>query len=120
MTAMKSHLISYLSGILSVPVRWEVFPQGAPKNRVFMSQPSGRRDMSLDGKGLIEGRVQADCFGETSYVAATTAKQVQDALEGYVGGPVLRMFLDAIRDNIKDDAGYLPCVSLTFSITYRD
>lgn len=117
---MKYHLQTLLSGALAAPVKWGVFGQEVGAQRVSLFQSSGIRNMSLSGKGLMRGRVQVDCYGATSAEAETLARGVRAVLEGYVGGPVLGMFLDTTRDNDDDDAGYLPRVSMTFSVTYRD
>jgi hypothetical protein len=76
--------------------------------------------MHMGGLGIMQGRVQVDCYGATYAEAITASRAVRAVLEGYRGGPVLGAFLDAIRDQTDDDANLVFRVSMTFSVSYRE
>jgi hypothetical protein len=117
---MEEEIYTLLSGAVSFPVAWGGLGKGATLPRAAIQRVSAVRDMHLDGTGLIEGRIQVDCYGETFGEAITAARGIRTALEGYRGGLILGVFLDSTRDGQDDDAGLLQRVSMTFSITYRD
>lgn len=117
---MEAHLQSLLSGALSFPIAWGHLGSGTGTPRAAMFRVSGVRDMHMGGNGLMEGRVQIDCYGATYAEAHTAHDAIRAELEGYRGGPILGMFLDSIRDTDDDDAGVLHRVSMTFSLVYRD
>lgn len=117
---MEEHLQALLSGGLTFPIAWGTLGSGTSTPRAVMFRTSGLRDMHLKGKGLMQGRVQIDCYGKTYLEAITASREVRDILEGYRGGPVLGAFLEVVRDARDEDAQLLHRVSLTFSITYRE
>lgn len=117
---MEEHLYTLLSGAASFPVSWGTLGSGTDTPRAAMYRTSGLRDMHTQGLGLMEARVQIDCYGATYAEAIGASRTIRTALEGYAGGPILGAFLEAIRDQFTDDAQLLHRVSLTFSITYRD
>jgi hypothetical protein len=117
---MEEHLYSLLSGAVSFPVAWGTLGSGTSTPRASIYRTSGVRDMKLSGPGLMQARVQIDCYGATFAEAEGASRQIRDVLEGYAGGPIQGAFLEAVRDGFEDDAQLLQRVSLTFSITYRD
>ena len=117
---MEEELQTLLDDALSFPVKWGVLPADATLPRASMFRMSGSRDMHLDGTGLMETRVQIDCFGETYAEAITASRQVRTALEGYRGGVIQKAFLDAVRDGFNDDTDLVERVSLTFALTYTE
>jgi len=117
---MEEHLQTLLSGAVSFPIAWNTFGSGTSTPRAVMFRTSGVRDMSLDGPGLMTGRVQIDCYGQIYAEAIGASREIRTTLEGYKGGPVLGAFLDSVRDKFTDDAQLLHRVSMTFSITYRE
>ena len=117
---MEEHLYSLLSGAVSFPVAWGTLGSGTSTPRASIYRTSGVRDMKLDGLGLMETRVQIDCYGQTYAEAIGASRDVRAAVEGYRGGPIQGAFLEAVRDGFEDDAELLHRVSLTFSITHRD
>ena len=117
---MEEHLYTLLSGAVSFPVAWNTLGSGTSTPRASMYRTSGVRDMHTQGLGLMQGRVQIDCYGATYAEAIGASRDIRAALEGYKSGPIEGAFLDSIRDQFTDDANLLHRVSLTFSITYRD
>lgn len=117
---MEEHVYGVLNAGLSFDVKWGAFGDGVGLPRAVLHHVSGDRDMSLDGPGLIHGRIQIDCFDKTYAGAVTASRAVRALLEGYQAGPVLGIFLDTIRSSDDEDTGLLQRVSLTFSVTYRD
>jgi len=113
---MEEHLYTLLSGAVSFPVAWGAFGPGASTPRAIMYRISDVRDMHMQGTGLMEGRVQIDCYGTTYADAITASRDIRAALEGYRGGPIHGVFLQAVRDQTDDDAQLLHRVSLTFLI----
>lgn len=117
---MEEHLQSLMEGALSCPVKWGYFSDGESLPRVTLFRMSGRRNHTLNSKGLMRGSVQVDCWGATFGQATLASREVRDALEGYAGGPILHAGLTAIRDRAADDASTVHRVSLTFDLTYRE
>lgn len=117
---MEQYLYTLLSGAVAFPVSWGTIGSGAETPRAALFRVSGRRDMHNTGLGLMQGRVQIDCYGATYGEAIGASNDIRAVLEGYKGGPIEGAFLDAIRDTHADDFKLLSRVSLTFSVTYRD
>ena len=117
---MESHLYTLLSDAVSFPVAWGAMGDGTGTPRASVYRVGGLRDMHLQGKGLMQGRLQIDCYGKTWAEANGAGDDIRAALEGYRGGPVQGAFLEAIRDGFEGDAQLLQRVSLTFSVTYAD
>jgi hypothetical protein len=115
---MEESLVSYLkaaSGITALiganPVRiyWTLAPQNVAKPYVTLQRVSGNRDMHMMGpSGLVESRVQIDCYGLTYAASKGVARAVEARISGFKGthsGTVFGgVFLDAERDGYEDDA----------------
>lgn len=117
---MEEELYTLLDGAASFPVAWGSLGQDATLPRAAIYRTSGARDMHTQGTGLMESRVQIDCYGETFAEAITASRTIRTALEGYAGGSIQGAFLDSIRDGFTDDADLVHRVSMTFLITYQD
>jgi len=117
---MEEHLFTLLSGAVSFPVAWGAFGPGTSTPRAVMYRASGVRDMHMQGTGLMEGRVQIDCYGSTYAEAITASRDIRAVLEGYRGGPIQKAFLQAVRDQTADDAQLLHRVSMTFELTWTE
>jgi len=117
---MEEALFALLSGAVSFPIAWGTLGSGTTLPRASLYRTSGVRDMHLQGLGLMESRVQIDCYGETFAEAIAASRDIRSVLEGHIGEPILGAFLDSVRDQFDDDAQLLHRVSLTFSITHRD
>ena len=117
---MEEHLQALLEAALPFTVGWGSMGEGVSTPRASVYRVGGLRDLTLEGPGLMLGRLQVDCYGKTFAEADAAAREVRVTLEDYAGGPVQGVFLEAIRDGFEEDAQLLQRVSLTFSVTYRD
>ncbi|MCA0848337.1 hypothetical protein [Salipiger thiooxidans] len=117
---MEQHLFELLSGAVSFTVAWGSLGSGVGLPRASIYRTSGVRDMHLQGKGLMETRVQIDCYGADVQQAHAAETEIRAVLEGYRGGPIQGAFLEATRDGFEDDAQLLQRVSLTFAVWHRD
>lgn len=115
-----------LAAIVSKRIYWVRAEQGATPPRIVLHRISGNRDMHMGGpSGLVESRVQFDCYG-TSYLSAKgVARAVEALLSGYsgtAGGTTFDgCFLVAERDQFEDTetADKLSRVSLDFIIWHK-
>ncbi|WP_283638108.1 tail completion protein gp17 [Marinovum algicola] len=117
---MRAEIITLLQASVSFPVTWGTLGDDDGLPRAALFRVSGIRDMHLEGTGLMQSRVQIDCYGRTASQAGGAADDIREALEGYQGGTIQGAFLEAVRDTNDRDAELLQRVSLTFSITHRD
>ncbi|SDF91442.1 hypothetical protein [Alloyangia pacifica] len=117
---MQEHLYALLSGAVSFTVAWGSLGSGVGLPRASIFRTSGARDMHLQGTGLMQTRVQIDCYGATVEDAHAAESEIRSVLEGYRGGPILGIFLEAVRDGFEDDTQLLQRVSLTFAVRHRD
>lgn len=117
---MREHLYDLLSGSLSFTVAWGSLGQDVGLPRASIYRTSGARDMHLQGTGLMETRLQIDCYGATVEQVGAAEAEIRSVLEGYQGGPVQGVFLESTRDGFEDDAQLLQRVSLTFAVWHRD
>lgn len=115
---MEESLVAYLkaySGLTSLigsnPVRiyWTRAPQAVAKPYVTMQRISGNRDTHMQGvSGLVESRVQVDCYGLTYAASKGVARAVEARISGLAftqSGTVFQVcILDAERDGYEDDA----------------
>lgn len=77
---------------------------------IVLHRISGLRDMAMSGpSGLVESRVQADCYGARYSDAKLLARAVIDRVSGYrgsVSGFQFRgIFIDSERDDDDDTTG---------------
>ena len=117
---MEEHLYTVLSGALTFPIAWGTLGEGTSTPRAMMHRTAGLREMHLGGCGLMDTRIQIDCFGATYAEAVTASRAVRSELEGYVGGPVQGVFLTSTDDGFDDDAQLLQRVRLTFEVRHND
>lgn len=117
---MEEHLYTLLSSAVSFHIAWGTLGSGTSLPRAAMFRTSGVRNMHMGGLGLMETRVQIDCYGATYAEAIGASRGIRGTIEGYKGGPIQGAFLDSVRDQFTDDADLLHRVSLTFSIWHRD
>lgn len=115
---MEESLVAYLmaySGLTALigsnPVRiyWTRAPQAVAKPYVTMQRISGNRDTHMQGvSGLVESRVQVDCYGLTYAASKGVARAVEARISGLAftqSGTVFQVcILDAERDGYEDDA----------------
>lgn len=134
---MEEALIAYLladSGVAALVgtppavqrLYWMQAPQSVAKPYGTLQGISGLRDTPMDGpSGLVESRVQIDCYGLTYNSAKTLARAIEAAISGaafsqgttYFQG----CFVDAERDGYESDASpdKLFRVSLDFIIFHK-
>ena len=117
---MEEHLYTLLSGAVAFPVAWGSLGEGTSTPRAVMFRVTGANEPTMTGPGLMQGRVQIDCYGRTYAEAITAQRAIKTELDGYRGGPIQGAFLDSIRDGTADDAQLLHRVSMTFSVSYTD
>lgn len=117
---MEEHLYYMLDSALSFPIAWGHLGEGTETPRASMARVSGTQGRHLQGAGLMQTRVQIDCYGKTYAEAITASRTVRTELDFYQGGPIQGAFLDSTRDMQDDDAGVLFRVSLTFLVTHQD
>ncbi|SMP32176.1 tail completion protein gp17 [Shimia sagamensis] len=116
---MQAHLKTLLDGVLSCPIKWGFFRDGEALPRVTLTQMGGKRDHTLNTKGLMRSTVQIDCWAEGYDEAKLTAVAVRGVLEGYRGAPIVLARLTAERDHDVADASQAARVSVTFAVTHR-
>jgi hypothetical protein len=77
---------------------------------IVLTRVSGVRDYHmLDASGLVQSRVQVDCFAESYASAKSTARAVRDAVNSYsgtVGSTVFQhVTIDSERDYDETESG---------------
>jgi hypothetical protein len=96
-------------------------PQGAALPQIVLNVISRfSPEFTLDGAGLYEARVQADCYGKTYAAAKTIERAVVARLQGYSGGAFQMIELMSVRDLPEEVAGepLIHRVSMDFRVTY--
>lgn len=117
---MQEELYALLSAALSFPISWEAIPEGAGKQRAYIYRASETVDYSLDVKGLIEARVNVDCYGESYGDAVSASRDVVATLDRYKGGSIRGAFHENSSDLRDEDAGILYRITLTFRVVYAE
>ncbi|WP_068115233.1 DUF3168 domain-containing protein [Tropicimonas marinistellae] len=117
---MEEHLRTLLLA-LGCPVTWDGFRRAKALPYVVLTTVSGRDLISNDGRdGVTTGRVQVDCFAETSEAAISLRRAAIELLSGYHGGPILGAQLLSIRGLSNEKGGdVIRRQSLDFAVTYR-
>ena len=113
---MEEHILSLLRPAVTFPVAWGSLGAGTSTPRAVLHVVSGVRDYHMAGRGVLEYRVQVDCYGQTYEEAALASRAIRDVLDGHKDSVVQGSFLQAIRGSQSDDVGLLQRVSLTFQI----
>lgn len=127
---MEEYLFSLVSGAVTFTVNWASLGDGTDLPRASIFRTSGVREMHLRGKGLMQTRLQVDCYGATFEQALGASREVRDVLEGYRSGVIQGVFLESTRDGteraqdarlgLRDVEQLLQRVSLTFAVRHRD
>ncbi|WP_315920436.1 DUF3168 domain-containing protein [Mesorhizobium sp. SP-1A] len=103
---MEALLTGLLASVAGGNRYWLHAPQGTMPPYVVMQRITGIRDYHMRGaSGLVESRVQIDCYASTYAGAKSTAKSVNGILSGYRGGAIQAIFIDNERDLPTSDAG---------------
>jgi hypothetical protein len=106
-----------------VAVSWGWTAQGTALPRVVLTMISGSDGVAHDGPtGLIERRVQLDCYAETYAGARAVADAIRLALVGIPQGDLRGIYLAGYRDGQPDTpAGEtLPRISLDLRVHYQE
>lgn len=94
-----------VTALASTRVSWVVRPQGAATPSVTLHRISGRRDYHFGGaSGLVESRLQVDCWAATYPAVKALARAVRDVLSGMTTAspPALRgLFIDVEADGYE-------------------
>jgi hypothetical protein len=97
--------------------------QGRDYPLVSMLTVSGATGMTMAGPdGLLQARVQVDCYARTMIAAKRIARAVVAAVHGYRGGSFLGVFHETTRDGREggaNDAERAFRVSLDFLANWR-
>lgn len=89
-----------LTTLVGTRIDWGARPQGATSPAVVLHRIGGERGQTLSGPdGLVQSRVQVDCWGQTYKAAKDVSRQVVAGLNGYRGGTIQRVFIDTERDD---------------------
>lgn len=115
---------SAVSLIAGQRVNWSERGQGAALPAVVLHRISGVRDYHMEGaSGLVQSRVQADCWASTYKDAVRLSRAVRAALSGYRAGDTQGAFIDAERQSVEkeaDGAQRFFRVSLDFKIWHAE
>lgn len=121
--ALRAMLLSVpaISALVGTRVDWGLAPQGQQLPCITLTVVTdGPVDHSLDGAGLSQARVQADCWAATYAQAKALSRAVRTALDAWQGGVIAGAFLAGARD-LPDDDGVteIPRVTMDFIINYH-
>lgn len=110
--ALRSLLVgaSGITDLVSTRVYWRQAPQSVSGDFINLHRVGGVRDYKMSGaSGLIDSRVQADCWAGKYSEAKLIARAVEAVASGYtgtIGGKRLQgIFIDAERDDDATDSG---------------
>ena len=72
-----------LAALVVKRINWQTRPQGEALPAIVLQRVSGVRDYAMAGPtGLVESRVQVDCWGKTHASALAVARRVRALLSG--------------------------------------
>lgn len=97
-----------LAGLVATRITWQSRPQGEALPAVTLQRVSGARDYHMQGpSGLVQSRVQVDCWGATYASALAVSRAVRSLLSGIrteTGGIELQgAFIDGERHDFEKD-----------------
>ena len=95
---------SGVSGLVANRVHWVNRPQGSVLPAIVLHRISGQPDVHYRGEsGLVQTRVQADCYGRTYASSVGVARALQAVLGGYSGTFSGVRFSPITIDSIRSD-----------------
>ncbi|MDG3040439.1 DUF3168 domain-containing protein [Roseicyclus marinus] len=124
--ALRSLLLanSTIAGLLAGGVNWGTRPQGQPLPAIVLNVITSAEGYRLKGRdGLLQARVQVDCYGSTYGSAKILSRAVIDLLGGYSGGGFRGVFHVGTRDSREggsNEADRPFRVSLDFTTHWRE
>jgi hypothetical protein len=90
--------------LVSMAVHWRLAPQSASVPFVNLSVISGERDYHMTGpSGLVNSRVQVDCWSDKYSTAKALARAVETAVSGFSGAMGSITFNSIMIDAERDD-----------------
>lgn len=99
--------VAGLTALTATRIYWNLAPQNVAKPYVVLTRVTGIRDMKMSGpSGLVESRVQVDCYGATYASAKGVALQAETALSGYKGTVSTTIFDGCFL--VMERHGYVP------------
>ena len=103
MEALLTNLLASLGGGKRY---WLIVPQGTKPPYAIMQRITGIRDKHFQGaSGLVESRVQIDCYDATYAGVAAMARSIVSLLSGRRVGIIQSIFIESERDLPTADAG---------------
>lgn len=103
---MEALLTDLLASLAGGKRFWLSAPQGTKAPYAVMQRITGIRDKHFQGtSGLVESRVQIDCYNKTYDGVASMARAVNALLSGRRVGIIQAIFIDSERDLPAADAG---------------
>jgi hypothetical protein len=101
---------SGVTDLVSTRVYWRQAPQSVGGDFINLHRVGGVRDYNMQGaSGLVDSRVQVDCWADRYSSAKMIARAVETVVSGYsgtIGGKRLQgIFIDAERDDDTSDSG---------------
>jgi len=115
---MEEHLYTLLSGAVSFPVKRKRHGAGVGLPRAVFHITGGTQDYHMSGRGPKSSRVQIDTYGQSIGQAREAARELENALSGYSGGPVQGAFLQTAFDIEEDDAQILDGWRMIFVVRH--
>ncbi|QDP57386.1 MAG: hypothetical protein Unbinned3696contig1008_64 [Prokaryotic dsDNA virus sp.] len=116
-----------LTALVGNRVNWNARPQAQASPSVVLTRVGGTRDYMMAGaSGLVDSRIQIDCWGKTYGSAIGVSRAVAAALSGLqttIGGIRLHgSFLDSERQSYEQGSGGedFHRVSLDFIIWHQE
>jgi hypothetical protein len=113
-----------VAAIAGTRIYWSEKPQGSAWPAVVLHKITGLRDYEMDQPtGLVQARVQADCWAKTYGDAVRLSRAVNTALGGYSGGIIQGAFIETERQSFEksaDGAEKFHRVSLDFQIWHTE
>lgn len=105
-------------------VNWSERKQGGTFPAVVLHRVSGGRDYNMQGpSGLVQSRIQVDCWALAYPDAVKLSRAVRVALSGYKAGDLQGAFIDSERQSVEketDGAQRYFRVSLDFLIWHAE
>jgi hypothetical protein len=89
-----------VAALVGTRVNFGAHPQGQPLPALVLQTISDQEDFSMQGpSGLLEGRVQVDCYADTYGGSKLLSRATRSALNGYRGGGFLLVTQVSARDS---------------------
>lgn len=95
---------SGLAALIAGRVYWVNRPQASALPAIVLHRVSGQPDVHMTGaSGLVQSRIQADCYGSTYAASVAASRALEAALSGYSGTISGVRFSPIVVDSIRSD-----------------